>query len=303
MKVEVYDDIACPWCRLGTHQFHRAVTAGPYHLIPDAFEEPQPLMDTMAEMFGPKQAESMVAQMTARGASEGIENRFDRAMAVNTLAAHWLLLLALNEHGAKVQAALATALFDAYFRDGVNVADHTQLTELAKRVGLDGCSVRDFLASEAEDAEIREQVAAARREGITTVPRFVFDNGELIVGVTSTEALRWALIRCSARTNSSRSSIRPKASGCRGELGSLGSACGTSRRHGRRDSSISSRSTVRRAYGRSPSRRLTLGHARYSFTNACCATSSARCGSAHTRYAVRASRGSAASANSTYSWS
>ncbi|WP_171074596.1 hypothetical protein [Nonomuraea basaltis] len=29
MKVEVYGDIACPWCRLGTHQFHRAVaTAG-----------------------------------------------------------------------------------------------------------------------------------------------------------------------------------------------------------------------------------------------------------------------------------
>jgi hypothetical protein len=44
--------------------------------------------------------------------------------------------------------ALATALFDAYFRDGLNVADHTQLTELAERVGLDGRRVRDFLATE-----------------------------------------------------------------------------------------------------------------------------------------------------------
>ena len=108
-------------------------------------------------------------------------------------------LLALHEHSAPVQDALATALFDAYFRDGVNVADHAQLTELAERTGLDGGRVRDFLASEEGAAEVREQVAAARREGVTTVPRFVFGNGELIVGVTSTEALGDALRQASGR--------------------------------------------------------------------------------------------------------
>jgi predicted DsbA family dithiol-disulfide isomerase len=61
------------------------------------------------------------------------------------LTAHRLRWLALREHGAVVQDALATALFDGYFRDGVNVADHTQLTELAERAGLDGGRVRDFL--------------------------------------------------------------------------------------------------------------------------------------------------------------
>ncbi|WP_188191971.1 DsbA family oxidoreductase [Nonomuraea sp. SYSU D8015] len=210
MKVEVYADIACPWCRLGTHQFHRAVAAAgaepdvelvhrPYQLLPDAPEEPRPLMDTVVEMFGPEQAEAMLAEMTRLGAKEGIEYRFERAIAVNTFIAHRLLWLALHEHGAEVQAALATALFDAYFRDGVNVADHTRLTELAERAGLDSGRVRDFLASEEGDAEVREQVAAARREGVTTVPRFVFENGELIVGVTSTEALRDALRKAGGR--------------------------------------------------------------------------------------------------------
>ena len=210
MKVEVYGDITCPWCRLGTHQFHRAVAAAgtapdvelvhrPYQLFPDAPEEPQPLMDTVVELFGPQQAEAMLAEMTRVGAGEGVEYRFDRAVAVNTLTAHRLLWLALHEHGAAVQAALATALFDAYFRDGVNVADHTQLTELAEQVGLDGGRVRDFLASEEGDAEVREQVAAAQREGVTTVPRFVFENGALIVGVTSTEALSDALRKTSGR--------------------------------------------------------------------------------------------------------
>jgi predicted DsbA family dithiol-disulfide isomerase len=95
-----------------------------------------------AELFGPEQAEAMLAEMTRRGANEGIEYRFDREVAVNTLTAHRLRWLALREHGAVVQDALATALFDGYFRDGVNVADHTQLTELAERVGLDGGRVR-----------------------------------------------------------------------------------------------------------------------------------------------------------------
>ncbi|MEV4173128.1 DsbA family oxidoreductase [Nonomuraea sp. NPDC049709] len=210
MKVEVYGDIACPWCRLGTHQFHRAVAAAgaepdvelvhrPYQLLPDASEEPRPLMDTVVEMFGPDQAEAMVTEMARVGAGEGVEYRFDRAMAVNTLTAHRLLWLALNERGAAVQAVLATALFDAYFRDGVNVADHTRLTELAERAGLDGDRVRDFLASEEGVAEVREQVAAARRDGVTTVPRFVFENGPLIVGVTSTEALGDALRQARGR--------------------------------------------------------------------------------------------------------
>jgi predicted DsbA family dithiol-disulfide isomerase len=210
MKVDLYADIACPWCRLGTHQFHRAVAAAgaekdvelvhrPYQLIPDAPEEARPLKETSAELFGPEQAEAMLTEMTRIGATEGVEYRFDRALAVNTLTAHRLLWLALNEHGARVQAALTTALFDAYFRDGANIADHTQLTELAERVGLDGGRARGFLASKEGDAEVREQVAAAQRDGVTSVPRFVFGNGEVVVGVTSTEALGDALRQAGVR--------------------------------------------------------------------------------------------------------
>jgi predicted DsbA family dithiol-disulfide isomerase len=59
--------------------------------------------------------------------------------------------------------------------------------------------VRDFLATEEGSAEVHEQVAAARREGVTTVPTFVFGNGEQIVGVTSTGALGGALRKASGR--------------------------------------------------------------------------------------------------------
>lgn len=109
MRVEVFDDIACPWSRLGTHQFHRA--------------------------------------MAAAGAETDVEC-------------------------------------------GVNVADHTRLTEPAERVGLGRARVRSFLPANEGSAEVREQLAAARREGVTTVPRFVFDDGEVSPAAGDTFPLR-----------------------------------------------------------------------------------------------------------------
>lgn len=200
MKVKVYADIACPWCRLRTHQFHRAVAAAggeqdielvhlPYQLDPEGSEEPRPLMEAMAETFGRDQAGMMVTEMTRLGAGDGVEYRFDRAVAVNTFTAHRLLWFALRDYDARLQAALATALYEAHFRDGGNIADHTRLTGLAERVGLDGGRVKSFLASDEGVAEVREQVAAARQDGITSVPTFVSDNGELLRGASGTEAI------------------------------------------------------------------------------------------------------------------
>ncbi|MBA3584317.1 MAG: DsbA family protein [Gemmatimonadetes bacterium] len=42
--------------------------------------------------------------------------------------------------------------------------------------------MKSFLASDEGVAEVRERVAAAKRDGITSVPTFVVENGELIGG-------------------------------------------------------------------------------------------------------------------------
>ncbi len=205
MKVEVYADVACAWCRLRTHQFERAVAADgehevelvhlPYQLDPDGPEEPRPQMEVMAEAFGRDRADLMASEMTRLGADEGVEYRFDRAVAANTFDAHRLLWFVLREHGAGSQAALARALYDAHFRYGVNVADHAELAALAGRVGLDGGRAMGFLASDEGAAEVRGRVAAARRNGIASVPTFVFEDGERRDGESATEAVLDALGR------------------------------------------------------------------------------------------------------------
>lgn len=206
MNVEVYADIACAWCRLRTHQFERTVAAAragrdvdliylPYQLDVQASEEPRPLIEEMAEMFGKDKALTMAAKMTRLGAAEGIEYRFDRALAVNTFAAHRLLWFVLRDSGAGPQALLARALYEAHFRGGANVADHAELAGLAERVGLDGDRVEGFLASGKGVAEVRERISAARRDGIASVPTFVLEDGERYPGEDATEAVLDALRR------------------------------------------------------------------------------------------------------------
>ncbi|MEU1185453.1 DsbA family oxidoreductase [Streptomyces sp. NPDC005820] len=207
MKVEVYADFACAWCRLGMRRFERAVAAAggeqpielvhrPYRLSPDASEEPRSTVELMTEMIGSReQVDAMFGEMAQLGASEGVEYRFDRTVEVNTLTAHRLMWFAAKKYPAAVRSALANAVYDAHFRDGANIADHTELVALAESAGLDGDRVRSFLASDEGVAEVSAQAAAARRDGITSVPTFAFENGELLHGASTSEEILAALRR------------------------------------------------------------------------------------------------------------
>lgn len=207
MKVEVYADFACAWCRLGVRRFERAVAAAggeqpvdlvhrPYQLSPDASEEPRSTVELMTEMTGSRdRVDAMFGEMTRLGAGEGVEYRFDRTVEVNTLTAHRLMWFAGREYPAAVRSELANAIYEAHFHAGVNIADHTELITLAEKAGLDGDRVRSFLASEEGVAEVRGQVAEARRSGITSVPTFVFENGESLRGASTGEEILAALRR------------------------------------------------------------------------------------------------------------
>jgi predicted DsbA family dithiol-disulfide isomerase len=206
MKVEVYRDFACAWCRLGTRRFEAAVrSAGaepvelvhrPYQLDPEAPEgESQPLLQVLAAMFGADRAATMFDNVVKLGAAEGVEYHVDRAIATSTLAAHRLMWFAERHAGAAVRERLADAVYDAYFRDGLDIGVDETLAALAEDAGLDGAAVRAFLASREGAAEVREQGAKARAEGITTVPTYVFPGGEVLTGAVSTDELVAALVR------------------------------------------------------------------------------------------------------------
>ncbi|TKA08541.1 DsbA family oxidoreductase [Actinacidiphila oryziradicis] len=192
MKVEIYSDIACPWCYVGKRRFERALAAfpqadsvevvyRPYQLVPDKSEQPEPHRQYLTQRFGP-QAEAMDARLVELGRVEGLPFDLDRAIENNTLLAHRLLWHALTVYGPKVQGALKDRLLTAHFAEGADIGDRHTLADLAAQAGVDRDGAAAFLASDDGREEVLAEIDEARQLGITAVPTFVFEGQWAVQG-------------------------------------------------------------------------------------------------------------------------
>ena len=186
MHVEIWSDIACPWCYVGKRRFeaalagyeHRdevAVTWRSFELDPQApAQRDEDGAEHLAQKYGTSRAEAlaMQARMTETAAGDGLRFRFDIARGGNTFDAHRIVHLA-TAHGA--QDAMQERIMRAYLSEGELISDHATLERLAIEVGLPGDEVRDVLSSERFAAEVREDERTAARIGISAVPFFVVD--------------------------------------------------------------------------------------------------------------------------------
>src|SRR3954468_711170 len=141
VHVEIWSDIACPWCYVGKRRFEAAlaayehrdevqVTWRSFELDPSAPREREHDGAThLAEKYGTSRDEALAMQerMTAAAAGDGLEFRFDIARGGNTFDAHRLVHLAAA-HG--LQEALKERLMRAYLTEGELIADHAVLARL-----------------------------------------------------------------------------------------------------------------------------------------------------------------------------
>ncbi len=210
MKVEIYSDVACPWCYIGNARFERALAAfpgraavdvsfRPFQLDPGTPQRPQPFYEYSDQRFGPD-FRPKHDHVTAVAAKEGLEFRFDRALAVNTFTAHRLLWLTERDHGAATQRALKIALLRTYFTDGGNIADTDTLVGLAAEVGVDRDRAKQWLTGDEGAAETIEEIESAQRLGIQAVPTFVFDGRYAVRGAQEASVLLQALEQVAAES-------------------------------------------------------------------------------------------------------
>ena len=200
MHVEIWSDIACPWCYVGKRRFESAlaafehrdevtVTWRSFELDPAApRERPVDGATHLAEKYGTsrEQALAMQQRMTDVAAEEGLEFRFDRARGGNTFDAHRLLHLAAA-HGA--QDATKERLMRAYLTEGEAIGDPETLKRLGIEAGLPADEVRELLAGDGFAAEVREDERAAAQFGIHAVPFFVVDRAMGASGAQPPEVL------------------------------------------------------------------------------------------------------------------
>lgn len=201
MKVEIWSDVACPWCYVGTARFERAVaeTGVDVEVVYRSFEldpnvppgEGPPLVDYLARKFGDRsRVQAAHARLTDAGAELDIDFRWSLMRRANTFDAHRLLAWALHTAGADAQRTLKKALLRAYFTEGREVADHGVLADLAVEAGLDRAGAAALLASDEESSFVRAERAEAYGNGISAVPTFVIEDQWMLQGALETE--KWA---------------------------------------------------------------------------------------------------------------
>lgn len=209
VRVEIWSDVACPWCYVGLARFERAVVEAGVEVdaVFRAFElDPSvatgmssPLLtDYLARKYGDlSRVRAAHARLTEAGAELGIDFRWEGMRRANTFDAHRLLSWALEDRSPATQRDLKGALLRSYFTDGRDVADHTVLTELAQEVGLDGDAATAVLASDRYADHVRAEREEAHRSGIAAVPTFVVNDGWTLQGAHDTSAWVRALTKIS----------------------------------------------------------------------------------------------------------
>jgi predicted DsbA family dithiol-disulfide isomerase len=204
MKIEIWSDIACPFCYIGKRNLEAALSEFPhaddveiewrsFELDPQApVDTEQDMADLLARKYGysREQAQAMNAQVSERARVAGLDFRMDDIVPTNTLNAHRLIHLAAR-HG--LQAEMKERLLRAYFTEGRHVGDVETLVELAGEVGVPAAEARELLQGEELAYEVRSDEAEARDFSISGVPFFVFDRKYGISGAQPVEVFKEAL--------------------------------------------------------------------------------------------------------------
>lgn len=204
MKIEIWSDVACPWCYIGKRRFETALAQFPhrdsvdvewksYQLdasVPEHYDGTE--LDYLSKRKGmaPDQVKQMFAHVTDTAKGEGLDYHFDKVVVANSFTAHRLIHLAAT-HG-KQDAAKEQLLSD-HFEHGKDIGNQDYLTELGAALELPAGEVAELFSTDKFTKEVNQDINEARAIGVTGVPFFVIDRKYGISGAQPAELFSQAL--------------------------------------------------------------------------------------------------------------
>jgi len=202
LQIDVWSDLACPWCYIGKNRLDQAIASSPhagaitvrvhsYELDPDMSYEPTPNLDLLAAKYGLSQAQAkrMEDKVAALAHREGLPFTAERVVA-NSFDVHRVLHLAGT---AGIADELLGILQRALFSGQANIYDHAVLTEAASQLGIPRSRVREVLSGDEYADAVRADEEEARLLGVSGIPFTVFGERIAIPGATSIEGFKNAI--------------------------------------------------------------------------------------------------------------
>jgi predicted DsbA family dithiol-disulfide isomerase len=203
MLIEVWSDVACPFCYVGKKRLETAlaqfahkdveVVYKSFMLNPHLETNPDiSIADYLAESKGldPRMVQQMNQRVSQMGAAEGINFVFDKVVVANTERAHRLLQ---HAQGLGKGAEAQERIFLAYFTEGRNIDEVETLLALAAELGINAENARVAIESDAVSYDVQRDIAEARSLGITGVPFFVIDRAYGVSGAQEVAVFEQAL--------------------------------------------------------------------------------------------------------------
>lgn len=197
MKIEVWSDIMCPFCYIGKRNYEKALSefkdADKIELVWKSFQLDPTIPSTNVEQntyvylaqkkgWSMEQTIDMHNQITQTAKEAGLNYNFDQSKVANSFNSHLIIQFAkTKEWGDKAEEQF----FKAYFTDGKDLNNTSDLTEVAKLIGLTDAEIENALTDEKFKQAVRADIQEASELGISGVPFFVMDRKYAVSGAQS----------------------------------------------------------------------------------------------------------------------
>lgn len=209
VRVDIFSDIACPWCFIGKRRFENGVqqfalennaSADDIEVfwhsfqldptLPEQFAGTEVEYLAQAKGMDPAQVSQMIEHVAAQAAEEGLEYDFANLKVANSFTA-----LRALEHAkrAGLGSQMKEALLSAHFEKGLNTGEIETLVQIGVGVGLEAHELRATLETDTYTYEVNADTEQARQLGISGVPFFVLDGKYGISGAQPAEVFANAL--------------------------------------------------------------------------------------------------------------
>lgn len=205
MKIEIYYDIACPFCYIGKTRLNNVINElnlnDKVEIVYKSYLlNPNTPLDVSSSYYDyysksnniskilTKQHANLIAAIAKK---ENLNYNYEILQVTNTFKAHTLIKWA-KEKG--LEEILINRLLKAYFNEGYHLSNNQDLLKILKTLNLTVNNLDNIINDERYINMVNKDLDDARVNSVPGVPLFVFDNNYTLRGAQSKESFKEVIL-------------------------------------------------------------------------------------------------------------